>query len=341
MAQQTGRPLAENVSEQVRPASTAPPAVPITTRQLAAISAAHRVPNGPIEPVDSIGIINSLYLWGDRYVLRVPRDHPGHVEQARREAHAIPAAIDAGVRTPRLIAFDDTLDILPVPFLIVDRVHGRNAESLGVVPPQPRQAWRRLGADVARLHLSTRPPPPGQPWPDESRDPRELVELRAQDGWVSSLEVRRFQAWLDLLAPLVAPSPPVFVHGDLQMSNVILDQATGEYRALIDWGGARGGNAADDFSVVPLGAVGPMLDGYRELVPAEPVVTEASILWRRFQLVLRYLPRGAAPGWAWAERPVARLTDMLLHFHGVPDQPWRDLGPPATGHPDPVSWPGG
>lgn len=127
-----------------------------------------------------------------------------------------------------------------------------------------------------------------------------------------------------------SPRTGVFVHGDLQMSNVLVDNASCAYLALIDWGGARRGNAADDFSVVPLAAVGPMLEGYRELMPAEPVTTEASILWRRIQLILGLLPRAAAPGWAWAERPVGRLIDMFLHFHQLTPVPWRELGPSVT-----------
>jgi hypothetical protein len=71
-----------------------------------------------------------------------------------------------------------------------------------------------------------------------------------------------------------------------------------------------------------------MLQGYREVRPAEPFTTEASILWRRLQLVLSLLPRGAAPGLAWAERPIARLTDMLLYFDHLTDPPWRELGQP-------------
>ncbi|MDQ3678824.1 MAG: aminoglycoside phosphotransferase family protein, partial [Actinomycetota bacterium] len=146
--------------------------------------------------------------------------------------------------------------------------------------------WRRLGADVARIHLSHAPPPPGEPWPDECRDPRDLIELRAQEGWISSLEAGHLQRWLDGLAPLVRARAAVFLHGDLQMSNVLVDQTSGAYRALIDWGGARRGNPDDDFSVLPLGAVASMLEGYRELLPAEPVITEASILWRRCSLSL-------------------------------------------------------
>lgn len=323
--------MTNNGSPQPRRAFTPPRPIPISLTQVAEIAAAHGVPNGPLQPIESIGIINSVYLLGDRFVLRVPLDHPGHFAQARREALAIPAAVDAGVSTPRLVAYDDSQQILPVPFLIVDRVNGTNAESLDAVPPKPRAAWRRLGAEVARLHRSPTPPPPGEPWPGETRDPQELVELRAVEGWISPLEARRFHAWLDRLAPLVGEPEMVFLHGDLQMSNVLLDRTSSAYRGLIDWGGARRGNAADDFAVVPLAAVGPMLEGYREVRPAEPVTTEASILWRRLQLVLSLLPRGAAPGWAWAERPVARLTDMLLYFDHVTDLPWRELGPTPPG----------
>ena len=74
-----------------------------------------------------------------------------------------------------------------------------------------------------------------------------------------------------------------------------------------------------------------MLEDYREVRPAEPVTTEASILWRRLQLVLGLLPRGAAPGWAWSERPIARLTDMLFYFDSVTDPPWSELGPRPFG----------
>jgi len=258
------------------------------------------------------------YGLGARFVLRVPLDHPGHTAQAGREAAAIPAAVRAGVSTPRLVAFDDSLQILPVPFLIVERVNGTNAESLGYVPPAPEEAWRRVGADIARLHRCEAAPPPGQPWPDERRDPRELADLRAQDGWISPLEARRLQAWLDRLAPLVMQPAEAFCHGDLQMSNVLLDPATGEYKALIDWGGARCGNPLDDFSVLPLAAVTPMLEGYREHTPAEPVITEALILWRRTQLVLGLLPHGAAPGWAWAERPIEGSSTCCCTFTGRP-----------------------
>jgi aminoglycoside phosphotransferase (APT) family kinase protein len=307
--------------------SRGPRRVAITPGQVAAIGRAHGIAGTRFEPLESIGIINSIYLFGDHAVLRVPRDHPGHVRQVLREAVAIPAAVAAGVHTAGVLAFDDSLEILPVPFLVVERVDGVDLESRESVPPDPHATWRRLGEDLARIHLCRTEPPPGEPWPEERRDPRVLVDLCAEQGWLSPLEARRFHGWLDRLAPLVTPFPEVFIHGDMQMANVLVDPDSLEYRALIDWGGARRGHPAEDFSVVPMAAVAPMLEGYRDLAGPHAVVDEASMLWRRLQLVLGLLPRGSARECAWAERPVGRLTDLLLHFQRPRPGVWEDLAP--------------
>lgn len=118
-----------------------------------------------------------------------------------------------------MLAFDESLEILPAPFLIMERVDGTNLESLESFPPNPQAAWRALGEDLARIHLSRAAAPPGEPWPDERRDPRVLVELCAEQGWLSPFEARRLHAWLDRLAPLVTPFPEVFMHGDMQTAN--------------------------------------------------------------------------------------------------------------------------
>ena len=68
--------MPDNDSPQLRRAFTAPRPVPITVAQIAAIAAAHGVPDGPVVPIESIGIINSVYLLGDRFVLRAPETIP-------------------------------------------------------------------------------------------------------------------------------------------------------------------------------------------------------------------------------------------------------------------------
>jgi len=161
-----------------------PPAVPVTRSHLDAIASRHGVEADRLEPLASPGIINTVYRLGQELVLRVPRDHEGHIAQAYREACAIPAAVACGVRTPRLVVFDDSREILPVPFLIVERVEGADAESLGVERPPPSDTWASVGADLARLHRFAPPAlPPPEPWMLSRHGPRELVEARAREGW--------------------------------------------------------------------------------------------------------------------------------------------------------------
>jgi hypothetical protein len=100
------------------------------------------------------------------------------------------------------------------------------------------------------------------------------------------------------------------------------------YVAVIDWGSAGWGDAAEDFAGVPLRAVPFMLQGHRYLTALDhDDSAEARILWRHLQLGLFALPRGAVPGRSWAERPLAMLFEILRFFLADPDERWADLAP--------------
>lgn len=144
------------------------------------------------EPLPAVGIINTIYRSGDDYLLRVPRDHPGHVAQARTEVIANPVARAAGVRTPRVAVYDDSCDLLPVPYSIVERVPGVNLASLDRDPHETPQVWRELGCDLARLHKGVRANGPAGALPvaKPPPDPRHPLDARTNDGWFTSLEAR-------------------------------------------------------------------------------------------------------------------------------------------------------
>src|SRR5215831_3474915 len=127
-----------------------PDPVPVSPEALAAIAARHCLALTACEPFPDAGIINSVYRVGETLVLRVPRNHPAHADQARREAVAIPLATAAGVRTAGLVAFDDACDILPVPYLIVERVRGVSLESLAIEPEDVPNVWQAL--EIGRAH---------------------------------------------------------------------------------------------------------------------------------------------------------------------------------------------
>ena len=108
----------------------------------------------------SIGVFTAIYVLDDDLVLRVPRNHPTFVAALAKEAIAVPAARAAGVHTPPLVAFDDSLTLLPVPYAVYERVHGEPLEQLETGPRDAPAAYRALGRDLARLHGGVRPQGP-------------------------------------------------------------------------------------------------------------------------------------------------------------------------------------
>jgi aminoglycoside phosphotransferase (APT) family kinase protein len=287
---------------------------------------------GPFTRLPDTGIYNAHFLLGEHLVVRVPRDHPGHVAALRRETVAVPAVRKAGVRTPALIAFDDSRELLNSPYAIYERVSGQHLESLDLEPAALAGVWRDLGRDLARVHGITADDL-GSPLPPPSTlpDPRTLVDNHASAGWFSSSEARWLMAWLERLAPTaLTPTPSRFVHGDMQATNVMVRADPPTDLALIDWGSGAWGIAVDDLAVLPLSAVPFMLHGHRELAPLDDDANvEARIVWRHVQLALLLVPRGPLPGFSWAERPLSMLLEILGFFAADPPEPWRGLGPRA------------
>jgi len=296
----------------------------VSVEVLNTIATRHGVDTGGCTRLADAGIFNTVYLLGEQLVLRVPRAHPGHVDALYREAVVVPAARRAGVRTPSLVALDDTRVLLPVPYAIYERVPGQTLASVELDPAHAAPVWRELGHDLASVHGVTVDLLPEQ---EALPDPRELLEPRAHEGWFTGAEARWLNSWLDRLA-LLAPPPAgrCVLHGDSQATNVMVQTNPVAYRAVIDWGSAAWGDAANDFAGVPLRAVPFMLEGHRDLAPLEPGI-EARIVWRHLQLALLTLPRGAVPGRSWAERPLAMLLEIVRFFLARPGGAWADLGP--------------
>lgn len=291
------------------------PLIDISRTTIAAIVARHRLGTHSYTPLRSSGRATSVYLLDDRLVLRVPRDHPALIAGLSADPIVIPAARAAGVRTPRLLAFDDSRDLLPVPYAVYERVHGAPLSALALDPETTPLLWRELGGDLARLHtgvaadgamaqLSTHTTDlDPQPWLDDLHG----RDLLADD------DQRWLRAWLRALEPFArVPVPPRLCHGDVNTSNIMADPTTHTYLGLIDWGGAGWGDPSWDFVPVPLRAVPLMLAGYRAVAPLHTdAMAEARILWHHLQFAIYGLHGGA-----WEQADVARRLQRLRYAVG-------------------------
>jgi len=308
-----------------------PPHTDASIEALRAVASRHGIPPDTVTRLPDTGIFNAIYLLGDEHILRVPRQHPAHYQALYNESVAVPLARTLGVRTPALLVYDDSRDLLPVPYTLYDRVRGETLGLLGLEPDATPEVWRELGRDLARLHSGETRQGPGAKLDERETlpDPRELAQALASGGWVTGSEAGWLTQWLNRIAP-AALTPIEFrlSHGDTQATNVMVHPDSHQYVAVIDWGSAGWGDPAWDFAGVPLRAVPSLLEGYREIALLEADETmEARILWRQVQLALFTAPRGPQPDHSWAERPLTMLIEIARFFCAAPSGPWPELRP--------------
>jgi aminoglycoside phosphotransferase (APT) family kinase protein len=221
--------------------------------------------SGPWTVLNATGLANRIYAT-DSVVVRVATDHPDAVPDARTESVAAPVAHEAGVRTPRLLAFDDSRVLVNRPFSIWERVHGETLGSARLTALQRKTAWYEVGQELAVLHRRVRvcPDPCGYlDTPGYQLDLVPTVERLVEVGAASPELAREIFLLIEDLAPHVSVTDHerCFVHNDLHAMNVMCTRA-GALLALIDWGDAGWGDPALEFAAVPLQMMSAVFEGY-------------------------------------------------------------------------------
>lgn len=306
----------------------------LTDAQLGAIVERHGLmPDGPIAPMVSSGVVHSLWSLGSRWVLRVPKDETMCLGDHRCEAVAIPIALRAGVRTPELVVFDDSRSILDVPFSIVERVDGLDLST----EPFDHYAYQDAGRQLALLH-SADLGPHRHAWlrePDDLSFDDEAAEVL--DAGLLHVEGLAWLRCLDEHLHGVVAGGPVapesFVHGDLTPPNVMFDRSGRSH--LIDWGDAGFGDAAHDFALLPMTSIKQMLLGYRSVRTDDPTL-EARIVRRVVTRSLSNLRRTPLAGPSWYRPVAANLADLMMFAIDRPETwaRWTDAAAdPAGPHP--------
>lgn len=155
------------------------------------------------------------------------------------------------------------------PVLALAALPGRALGRLGEPSSASPAAWTAAGAAVRMLH-DAQPPP----WRSVRPEERASV-LDTECMWLVENEV--------LPADLVShnrriaeaalrPRPPVFVHGDLQVSHVFIDGD--EVTGIVDWSEAGQGDALHDLASLTLGHrehLDDVLAGYGSYVDVDVI----------------------------------------------------------------------
>lgn len=306
------------------------------TDDVYAIAAHYGVPGRNVLPAPTQGQVNLTVYLGTELVLRIPRKAKA-AEQLSKEAEVIPLVQDAGVPTSGLVSYDATLQVVSVPYIVLERLHGATLAKQGYDPADSRRAHESLSEILVALHrvrfsrvgsTATIPAPFTFSPPELVQRLREAGEVgKAQCGWL----LKRF----DLLKP-EGPSQadPVLLHRDVIPSNLIVDRE-GRVTALLDWGCAEWGSPARDLVGLPLRALPDLLSGYRSALHVatsghnddNDLSLERDALWYHLYLALARLLKdpSTSEDRNWAAPRQATLLDILAFISsGRPDS-WPDL----------------
>lgn len=300
---------------------------------LAAIAGLHGTTTEQVRPLPT-GVANRVFLLGDDLVLRIPRTRR-FLPDLAKEAAVIPVARQAGVRTPEVVAFDDTCSVVDVPYMVLTRTQG--VDLAGVEPPTTgiEHLYRQVGRELGKLHRLTPGASPALavvPTDSGGTDPWALTSHLLKGGWIDAETARWLTRWFDRLSSHLPANPPtVLIHGDIAPQNLLVSSTPAQLNGIVDWGDAEWADPAVDFAKMPLTSVPAMLDGYRQETGQEASLStpawEARVLWFHLTWALGRLkdpiPR---PGERhWTAPPGSRLLGLLRFFASAPPAPWADL----------------
>lgn len=272
----------------------------VTLAILGAIAAKHGCQEPSGLPTPWTGAASHVYPLGDA-VVKIPFDRPDAIQAVRTDAAIAPLARSLGVQVSELITFDDSREILPVPYAVFRRIeHSVPLDRLNGDPSAGRAAWEEVGRQLAIVHRLVDP----ATVPIELRvfrqspdvDPRPWVAEFQKSGIMNTNDAHWLRELLDRLAPAALDEGPVTLcHGDVNAANILVHERSHRFAALIDWAGAGWLDPVWDFAGVSLDIVPFLLAGHRSVAPLpSDHSAEARICWCQVQTRL-YPIRGAAP----------------------------------------------
>ncbi|MBD3344556.1 MAG: phosphotransferase [Chitinivibrionales bacterium] len=204
-------------------------------------------------------------LSADRYVLRIapPRDSV-FVFYERRMMKQEPAIHKllrekTSVPVPEIIAFDETLQIIPNDFIIMSRLPGTPlSQSSGV---KSERTMHQVGACLAQVHALTaetygyigdhHPMKPQPTWHDAFQEMwNRMIDDIVAVGYYSEQEADTLRTLLSTHDGLFdRPVQSSLLHMDIWAQNLLVEN-TGNLTGIVDWDRALWGDPEIEFAVL-------------------------------------------------------------------------------------------
>lgn len=208
------------------------------------------------------GVANEIYAT-PKFILRIPTDHEDANLDALTESVAAPLARENGIKTPKLICFDDSYTILNKTYSIWERIHGF---TLGEINNYLHyyNTWKEIGFQLGKLHVNIKSCDDPKGWLDNpDRDYTKCMLIQGLlDNESKSLYL------LELIENKYTDKTfsykKCFVHGDTNEFNFLCTK-NDQLLSIIDWGDSGWGNPAIDFYMIPMDVLDDVLDGYNEI----------------------------------------------------------------------------
>jgi len=204
----------------------------------------------PIEPVHSAGTDNAIYRLGDDMAVRLPRiqDATGQVDKEHQWLPRLAPLLPLAIPVP--LAKGTPGEGYPWQWSVYQWLEGENATIECIV--DPGQAARDLAHFITSLQQidPTHGPPPGShnSFRGEPLALRDSETRAAIATLHSTLDAdAATAAWEAALQAPAWDGPPVWIHGDLQSGNLLVER--GRLSAVIDFGCLGVGDPACDLQV--------------------------------------------------------------------------------------------
>lgn len=230
----------------------------------------------PIREVENDGWDNWTFHLGDRMKVRLP-SAMGYSEQAEKEAHWLPRlAPQLPLPVPVPVGIGRPTEDYPCAWSIYEWLEGEPTTRQGVDDPV-QFGWDLAKFITALQRIDTAGgPPPGQHNYFRGADVMSVYGAEARQCVDKIGDVIDSAAAHDVLDAAEAATitvPPVWIHGDIAVGNLLLrDRRLG---AVIDFGGCGVGDPACDLVIAWVFLEGAGRESFRLSVPA----TEA--MWAR------------------------------------------------------------